>query len=175
MNFCEIKYPDVANGPGIRVSLFVSGCTHHCHGCFNPETWSFSAGQLFDRGVEDRIMDHLRLPYVNGLTLLGGEPFEPANQRALLSLIRRVKAELPGKTIWGYTGYVYDRDLVPGGRAFCEATSEILEALDVLVDGPFIEAMKDISLAFRGTRNQRIINLKKHPSGWSGGDQTKTH
>ena len=160
MNYCSIKPTDIANGEGVRVSLFVAGCTHHCPGCFNPETWDFAAGEPFNDAVISRIMQLLKPAYINGLTLLGGEPFEPENQRALLPLIRRIGTEMPQKNIWGYSGYVYDRDLIPGGRAFCEVTEEILDSLDVLVDGPFIESRKDISLKFRGSDNQRLIDLK---------------
>lgn len=159
MNYGEIKPLDIANGDGIRVSLFVSGCTHRCHGCFNPETWDFSYGKPFDREAEETILRLLDRSYVNGLSLLGGEPFEPVNQRALLPLIRRVRLELPGKNIWAYTGYIYEHDLLPGKRAFCEATDEILDSLSVLVDGPFLESRKDISLRFRGSDNQRLIDL----------------
>ena len=159
MNYCEIKPYDIANGTGVRVSLFVAGCSHHCPGCFNPETWDFNAGMLFDERVEDRIVEALRPDYINGLTLLGGEPFEMVNQRGLLPLIRKVKEIYPQKDIWSFTGYVYDRDLVPGGRAYCEVTDEMLDSLAVLVDGPFVEVRKDISLKFRGSSNQRLIDM----------------
>ena len=159
MNIAEIKTRDIANGLGVRVSLFVSGCTHHCPGCFNPETWDFSYGVPFDCEAEARILQLLNRSFINGLSLLGGEPFEPENQRALLPLVRRVRSELPEKDIWAYTGYVYERDLLPGGRAYCEVTDELLDSLAVLVDGPFIESRKDISLKFRGSGNQRLIDL----------------
>ena len=159
MNYCEIKTHDIANGVGVRVSLFVAGCSHHCPGCFNPETWDFNAGKRFDKRVIDRIIQALEPYYINGLTLLGGEPFEKVNQRGLLPLIRRVKEIYPQKDIWSFTGYVYDRDLVPGGRAYCEVTDEFLDSLSVLVDGPFVEIRKDISLKFRGSSNQRLIDM----------------
>jgi anaerobic ribonucleoside-triphosphate reductase activating protein len=159
MNYGTIKPVDIANGAGVRVALFVSGCTRRCPGCFNPETWDFSYGEPFTPAVGDRIMELLDRSYINGLSLLGGEPFEPDNQRGLLPLVRRVRDELPGKTVWAYTGYVYERDLCPGGGAYCEATDELLSAIDVLVDGPFIERRKNISLKFRGSDNQRLLDL----------------
>ncbi|HBJ97429.1 MAG TPA: anaerobic ribonucleoside-triphosphate reductase activating protein [Lentisphaeria bacterium] len=159
MNYAAIKNCDIANGPGVRVSLFVSGCRHHCKDCFNPETWEFSYGEPFDEAVIDKILAMLTPAYIRGITYLGGEPFEPVNQRALLPLIREFKKRFPEKDIWAYSGYVYDRDLVPGGRAHCEVTDEILDSLAVLVDGPFIERLKDISLKFRGSSNQRLINM----------------
>ena len=159
MNFSAIKPTDIANGRGVRVSLFVSGCTHHCPGCFNAATWDFSAGTPFTQETEEKILGLLKPDYINGLSLLGGEPFEPVHQRALLPLIRKFKERFPAKDIWAYTGYVYDRDLVPGGRAYCEVTDEILDSLAVLVDGPFIERLKDISLKFRGSSNQRLIDM----------------
>lgn len=161
MNYCAIKSPDIANGKGVRVSLFVAGCTHHCPGCFNSETWDFNAGELFDDKVIDDILERLSPSYIEGLSLLGGEPFEPANQLGLLPLIRRFRERFPEKDIWAYTGYLYDRDLLPGGRAYCEATDEILDAIHILIDGPFVEALKDPSLAFRGSSNQRILDLSK--------------
>ena len=159
MSYCEIKPYDIANGTGVRVSLFVAGCTHHCPGCFNPETWDFNAGAAFDETVLDKIIKSLEPDYINGLTLLGGEPFEKVNQRGLLPLIRKVKQLYPQKTIWSFTGFIYDRDLIPGGRAYCEVTDEILDSLEVLVDGPFVEVRKDISLKFRGSSNQRLIDM----------------
>ena len=159
MNYCEIKTHDIANGVGVRVSLFVAGCSHHCPGCFNPETWDFNAGKQFDKRVIDKIIQALEPYYINGLTLLGGEPFEMVNQRGLLPLIRKVKEIYPEKDIWSFTGVVYDRDLVPGGRAYCEVTDEFLDSLSVLVDGPFVEVRKDISLKFRGSSNQRLIDM----------------
>lgn len=161
MNYGEIKKCDIANGEGIRVTLFVSGCTHHCKGCFQPETWSFSYGKTFDEAAMQEIFTALAPYYVNGLTLLGGEPFEPENQRGLLPLLKEVRARFPEKNIWCYTGYTLESDLLSESRARCECTDEMLSLLDVLVDGEFIEEKKDISLSFRGSSNQRILDVKK--------------
>lgn len=161
MNYGEIKPLDIANGEGVRVSLFVSGCRNRCKGCFNAATWDFAYGNPFDDAVCRNILDLLSPDHVSGLTLLGGEPFEPENQRALLPLVEAVRARYPQKTVWAYTGCVYERDLTKGGRAHCEATDELLKLLDVLVDGPFVESRKDISLRFRGSDNQRIIDMQK--------------
>ncbi|MCD7729941.1 MAG: anaerobic ribonucleoside-triphosphate reductase activating protein [Oscillospiraceae bacterium] len=161
MNYGEIKNYDISNGEGVRVSLFVSGCTHHCKGCFNPETWDFSYGMPYTAETERSIMDMLSFEYVDGLSLLGGEPFEPSNQRELVPLLRRIRAELPRKNVWCYTGYTLETDLLGNSRARCEATDEMLGMIDVLVDGEFKEELKDISLVFRGSSNQRIIDLKK--------------
>ncbi len=173
MNYGTIKFYDIADGPGVRVSLFVSGCRHHCKGCFNPETWDFDYGQPFTGETEQQILDGLQPGYISGLTLLGGEPFEPENQRALIGLLRKVHAAYPEKTIWCYTGYLYDVDLVPGGKVFTEVTEELLSYLDVLVDGEFVEALKDIRLQFRGSSNQRILELKKRSSGGTTTDKEK--
>ncbi len=159
MNYCEIKNCDIANGEGIRVTLFVSGCTHHCKGCFNKETWDFDYGKPFDKSAEDYIIELMSKDYINGLTLLGGEPFEPVNQRGLVPFLKRVKETYPKKDIWCYTGYTYETDLLSQSRARCEVTDEMLSYIDVLVDGEFIEEEYDISLKFRGSKNQRIINL----------------
>lgn len=161
MNYGEIKNYDIANGEGVRVSLFVSGCTHHCKNCFNPETWSFEYGKPFTKETEDYIIECLSPDYIDGLSLLGGEPFEPQNQEVLLPFLRRVKNELPNKNIWCYTGYLFDRELLSESRARCEFTDEMLSLIDVLVDGEFVQAMHDISLAFRGSSNQRIIDVQK--------------
>ncbi len=161
MNYATIKWVDVANGPGVRVSLFVSGCTHHCPGCFNEEAWDFRYGQPFTQADADRIADALAPGYIKGLSLLGGEPFEPDNQRALLPLLRQVRARYPDKTVWCYTGYLLDRELLMPSRARCEVTDQMLRCVDILVDGPFIEAQKDLNLRFRGSANQRIIDVPK--------------
>ena len=144
MYYGEIKDCDVANGEGVRVSLFVSGCTNHCEHCFQPQTWAFDYGQPFTEETEDRILALLSPSYVSGLTVLGGEPFEPENQRALLPFLRKVRAAYPEKNIWAFSGFTYE---------------ELLSLLDVLVDGRFVEALKDISLRFRGSSNQRLIDL----------------
>ena len=161
MNYGEIKNYDIANGEGVRVSLFVSGCTHHCKNCFNPETWSFEYGKPFTKETEDYIIECLSPDYIDGLSLLGGEPFEPQNQEALLPFLRKVKNELPNKNIWCYTGYLFDSELLSESRARCEFTDEMLSLIDVLVDGEFVQALHDISLAFRGSSNQRIIDVQK--------------
>lgn len=161
MNYATIKKYDIANGPGVRVSLFVSGCTHHCKGCFNQEAWDFAYGAPYTAETEDEIIEALRPWYITGLTLLGGEPFEPANQAALLPLLRRVRRELPEKTIWAFTGYTLETDLLTGKLGNWAITREILHSLDVLVDGEFILEQKDISLRFRGSANQRLIDLPK--------------
>lgn len=159
MNYANIKNCDIANGPGVRVSLFVSGCTHHCKGCFNEVAWDFAYGEPFTREVEDRILEMLRPDYIKGLTLLGGEPFEPQNQPALVAFLRRVRATYPQKSIWAFSGYLFDRDILPGRLGDPAVTREFLQYLDVLVDGPFIEAKKNLSLRFRGSSNQRIIHV----------------
>ena len=159
MNWCEILKSDIANGEGIRVSLFVAGCTHHCPGCFNPGTWDFKAGKPFTADTENALLRELSKDWVTGLTLLGGEPMEPENQRVLAPFCERVKKELPGKTIWCYTGCVYERDLLGDTRWHTEATERLLACIDVLVDGPFVESLKDISLKFRGSSNQRLLHL----------------
>lgn len=160
MNYATIKFYDVANGTGVRVSLFVSGCRHHCKGCFNAETWDFSYGEPYTKETEDSIIDGLKPDYITGLSLLGGEPFEPENQPALTALLRRVKTQLPEKTVWCYTGYTYDTDLAEGGSVFTDVTREMLSYIDILVDGEFIEEQRDLTLRFRGSRNQRILTLK---------------
>ena len=161
MHYGNLKKYDIANGEGVRVTLFVSGCTNHCKGCFQKETWDFDFGQIYDKKVEDEILEALNKPYIKGLTLLGGEPFEEENQKVLTQLLRRVKEELPQKDIWAYTGFILDQDLLKYGKRHYEMTDEMLSYIDVLVDGPFIEDKKDISLAFRGSKNQRIIDLKR--------------
>ncbi len=177
MNYGNIKYYDIANGEGVRTSLFVSGCTHHCKDCFNPETWAFNYGKVFDAKVENEILESLKPDYVNGLTLLGGEPMEPANQKALLPFVKKVKTMYPNKTIWCYTGYLLD-DLLGEGRlpmengnatfyqdivdrANCSWTKKLLGYIDVLVDGEFKMPLKDITLRFKGSKNQRVIDVKE--------------
>ena len=150
MNYCGIKKTDIANGPGVRVSLFVSGCRNHCPGCFQPETWDFDYGEPFTKETEDETIKALRPSWIQGLSILGGDPMEPENQRALLPFLRRVKEELPEKDIWIYTGYLLEK----------VETSPLLSYADVVVDGPFVEEEKDAGLAFRGSRNQRIIHLR---------------
>ena len=159
MNYANIKSRDIANGPGIRVSLFVSGCTHRCPGCFNAEAWDFAYGKPFDQTVIDRILADLAPDFISGLTLLGGEPFDPRNQSAVLDLLRQVKSHYPEKSIWAFTGYIFDRDLLPGNVGDPAITREYLEHLDVLVDGPFVEAEKNLTLRFRGSANQRLIDV----------------
>lgn len=156
MNYAEIKNCDIANGPGVRVSLFVSGCTHHCKGCFNEIAWDFGYGKPFTQETIDRILQMLRPAYIRGLTLLGGEPFEPENQGAVVELLRQIKGEMPEKSIWAFSGYLFDRDILSGRLGDC---GEYLSYLDVLVDGPFVEAKKNLSLRFRGSENQRIIDV----------------
>ncbi len=159
MYYGEIKNCDIANGEGVRVTLFVSGCTNHCEHCFQPQTWAFDYGKPFTGETEDRLLSLLSPGYINGLTLLGGEPFEPENQRCLLPFVRRVKAASPGKNIWAFSGFTYEELLREDSRPHCEATDELLSLIDVLVDGRFVEALKDISLRFRGSSNQRLIDL----------------
>ena len=162
MNYCNVKYFDIANGEGVRTTLFVSGCTNRCEDCFQPETWDFQYGNPFTSAVEDEILASLAPYYVNGLTLLGGEPFEPSNQRALVPFLRRVRAQYPEKTIWCFTGFTLDGELLrDGSHPRCEVTDEMLSLMDVLVDGRFVKALKDISLRFRGSSNQRIIDLNE--------------
>ncbi len=173
MNYATIKWADVANGPGVRVSLFVSGCTHRCPGCFNREAWDFTYGQPFTQVEEDKILAALAPAHIKGLSLLGGEPFEPDNQRALLPFLRRVKGRFPDKEVWCYSGYTLDGELWRESRARCECTDEMLSLIDVLVDGPFVEAEKDLNLRFRGSANQRILDVPasiaaRAPVPWGG-------
>ncbi len=160
MNYCEIKNCDIANGIGVRVTLFVSGCTNHCEHCFQPETWDFSYGNPFTKETEDKIIEMLRPNYISGLTLLGGEPFEPSNQRALLPFLKRVKMELPDKTVWAFSGFRLDDELMcEGAYPHCEVTEELLALTDVLVDGRYVEALRNISLQFCGSWMPRIGDL----------------
>ena len=163
MNYAVIKWADVANGPGVRVSLFVSGCTHHCPGCFNREAWDFDYGRPFTAEEADQIVAALSPAHIKGLSLLGGEPFEPDNQSAVLELVRRVRKAYPHKDIWCYSGYLFE-DLAAGRVG--EHSRELLEQLDVLVDGPFVLEKKDLSLRFRGSSNQRILDV---PAGLKEG------
>lgn len=155
MNYAAIKPWDIANGPGVRVSLFVSGCTHHCKGCFNPEAWDFDYGEPFDRAVMERIVTMMQPQYIRGITYLGGEPFDARNQAGLLELTQLLRARMPEKSIWAFTGYVYDRNL----PRVAGVTDALLAELDVLVDGPFIAERKNLSLRFRGSENQRLIDM----------------
>ena len=156
MNYANIKTHDIANGPGVRVSLFVSGCTHHCKDCFNQEAWDFDYGKPFDQSVIDYILELLTPAYIRGITYLGGEPLDPRNQAGLLELSRQIKAQHPEKSIWCFTGYVWEHlPRVP------EVTEELLSYCDVLVDGPFLAARKNLRLRFRGSENQRLIDLPK--------------
>lgn len=159
MNYAEIKKCDIANGPGVRISLFVSGCTHHCKGCFNEVAWDFDYGTPFTQATIDKIIEMMRPSYIRGLTLLGGEPFEPQNQGPIVELLRQIKEKLPGKSIWAFSGYLFDRDILSGCLGDWKITQEYLSYLDVLVDGPFVEEKKDLSLRFRGSENQRIIDV----------------
>ena len=175
MNYAAIKNCDIANGPGVRVSLFVSGCRHHCKDCFNPETWDFACGEPFDEAVMDKLLALLAPGYIRGITYLGGEPFEPENQPGLLELSRRIRAAYPAgtagalsrkiraaypeKSIWSFTGYLFDRDILAKKLGPWEVTQELLSYLDVLVDGPFVASLKNLNLRFRGSSNQRLINV----------------
>ena len=161
MNYGELKKCDIADGPGVRVTLFVSGCTNHCKGCFQPQTWDFCYGKPYTADAEAEIFAELEKTYVNGLTVLGGEPFEPENQRELVGLLRRVKERFPAKTVWVFTGCTLEDLQRDGSRHRCEVTDEMLSRIDVLVDGPFVEAEKDIRLQFRGSRNQRVIDMRQ--------------
>lgn len=160
MNYCNIKPRDIADGIGVRVTLFVSGCRNHCKSCFQPETWDFAYGKPFTAETEAYLLEQLAPDYVAGLTLLGGEPFEQENQRGLLPFLKRLRRELPKKTIWGYSGFTWEELTgVTPARCRCEVTDEMLSQLDVLVDGRFVEELKDIRLHFRGSSNQRVIDV----------------
>ena len=159
MYYGEIKDCDIANGEGVRVTLFVSGCTNHCEGCFQPQTWDFCYGTPFTSETEAKLMDMLSKPYIKGLTLLGGEPFEPENQRVLFELLKHFKERFPQKNVWCFTGFTYEMLLTKGTHPHCEVTEPMLSMIDVLVDGRFVLALKDLSLRFRGSRNQRLIDL----------------
>jgi len=162
MNYCEIKKCDIANGEGVRTTLFVSGCTNHCEECFQPQTWDFDYGKPFTDAVAQEIIESVKPYYINGLTLLGGEPFEPENQRELLPFLKKFREECPDKTVWCFTGFVLDEELQKDGSyPRCETTDEMLDLIDILVDGRYKKELKDISLKFRGSSNQRIIDMNK--------------
>jgi anaerobic ribonucleoside-triphosphate reductase activating protein len=161
MNYAVIKKTDVADGPGVRVALFVSGCTHHCKGCFNSEAWDFAYGKPYTQDTETQIMNALNHSYIRGFSVLGGEPFEPENRLTVLEIVKKVKAAYPDKDVWCYTGYDYEKDLqkwIADGRT---EVLELLELIDVLVDGEFVEEKKNLRLQFRGSENQRLIDVQK--------------
>ena len=157
MNYGTIKKTDIANGLGVRVSLFVSGCRHHCKGCFNAETWDFNYGKPFTKETEEEILKALKPSHIAGFSLLGGEPFEPENQAVLAGLLKKIKEAYPEKDIWCYSGYLFDEDMLKESKIRCEYTDEMLKYIDILVDGKFIEEKRDLMLNFRGSSNQRII------------------
>jgi len=159
MNYATIKNCDIANGPGVRVSLFVSGCTHRCKGCFNEVAWDFNYGQPFTQQTIEDILEMLAPDYIQGITILGGEPFEPENQPAVLDLLRQMKQRYPDKSIWAFSGYLFDKEILLGKLGPWEVTREYISYLDVLVDGRFVEEKKNLSLRFRGSSNQRIIDV----------------
>ncbi len=159
MYYSIIKKYDIADGEGVRVTLFVSGCTNCCEGCFQPETWDFKFGQPYTKETETEILEALKADYIQGLTLLGGEPMELSNQRELVGLLRAVRQHYPQKDVWCYTGFTLDQDLVPGGCRYCEVTDEMLSMIDILVDGRFVLAKRNLMLNFRGSENQRIIDV----------------
>lgn len=161
MYYGEIKNCDIANGAGVRVTLFVSGCTNHCEHCFQPQTWDFHYGQPFTAETEDKLLEMLSPSYIRGLTLLGGEPFEPENQRVLLPFVKKVREKYPGKDIWAFSGFTWEELHTDGSHPHCEVTDEVLSLIDVLVDGRYVEALRNISLRFRGSENQRLIDVKK--------------
>ena len=160
MNYGNIKSYDIADGTGVRVSLFVSGCRHHCKGCFNAPTWDFNYGKPFTRETQDKLLELLAPSYIEGFSLLGGEPFEPENQPVLAELLEEIRRTFPDKSIWCYSGYLFDKDMVPGGKVYTPFTDRMLSCIDVLVDGEFIQELKNLSLQFRGSSNQRILHLK---------------
>lgn len=159
MNYADIKQYDVANGPGVRISLFVSGCTHRCPNCFNEVAWDFNYGKPFTEETMDTILEYLKPDYIWGLTILGGEPMEHSNQKGLLPLLRKVKEQYPNKSIWCFSGYLFDQDIVGRMMNEWEETKELLSYIDVLVDGEFIESQKDLTKRFKGSANQRTIDV----------------
>lgn len=161
MNYADIKKIDVANGEGVRVSVFVSGCNHHCKGCFNQCAWDFNYGKEFSEKEEQQIIDYMNHDYISGLSLLGGEPLEPRNQEGLLPLVKKVKEKFPNKNIWCYTGFDFEKDVVGRMAKDNETTRELLKYIDVIVDGKFEEDKRDLKLQFRGSSNQKIVDVKK--------------
>ncbi len=161
MYYSVIKDCDIANGEGVRITLFVSGCTNRCEHCFQPETWNFEYGQAFTEDTVQTLLKMLSPAYIRGLTLLGGEPMEPKNQPTLLNLVRTVRNTLPNKDIWCFTGFTYEQLKEEGSYPRCDVTDEFLENLDVLVDGRFVNELKNLTLRFRGSSNQRLIDMKK--------------
>ncbi len=161
MHYSTIKDCDIANGIGVRITLFVSGCTNHCKNCFQPQTWDFDFGEPFTEETEEKLLEMLKPDYINGLTLLGGEPMEPQNQRALVPFLKRVRKAYPNKNIWCFTGFTYEILKTDGSHPRCEVTDEMLSLIDVLVDGKYVDELKDLTLQFRGSSNQRLIDMVK--------------
>ena len=161
MHYSTIKDCDIANGIGVRITLFVSGCTNHCKNCFQPQTWDFDFGEPFTEETEEKLLAMLKPDYINGLTLLGGEPMEPQNQRALVPFLKRVREAYPNKNIWCFTGFTYEILKTDGSHPRCEVTDEMLSLIDVLVDGRYVDELKDLTLQFRGSSNQRLIDMGK--------------
>ncbi|MCI8392532.1 MAG: anaerobic ribonucleoside-triphosphate reductase activating protein [Clostridia bacterium] len=161
MHYATIKKCDVANGPGVRVSLFVSGCSHHCKGCFNQEAWDYNYGNEFTNKEEDEIMEALKPDYIKGLSLLGGEPLDIKNQEGLLPVVKKAKELYPDKPIWCYTGYLFDKQVMENMAKTNDTTNELLKYIDYVVDGQFVESLRNPSLQFRGSSNQRIIDVQK--------------
>lgn len=161
MHYSTIKDCDIANGIGVRITLFVSGCTNHCKNCFQPQTWDFDFGEPFTEETEEKLLEMLKPDYINGLTLLGGEPMEPQNQRALVPFLKRVREAYPNKNVWCFTGFTYEILKTDGSHPRCEVTDEMLSLIDVLVDGRYVDELKDLTLQFRGSSNQRLIDMVK--------------
>lgn len=161
MHYSTIKDCDIANGIGVRITLFVSGCTNHCKNCFQPQTWDFDFGEPFTEETEGKLLELLKPDYINGLTLLGGEPMEPQNQRALVPFLKRVREAYPNKNVWCFTGFTYEVLKTDGSHPRCEVTDEMLSLIDVLVDGRYVDELKDLTLQFRGSSNQRLIDMVK--------------
>lgn len=161
MHYSTIKDCDIANGIGVRITLFVSGCTNHCKNCFQPQTWDFDFGEPFTEQTEEKLLEMLKPDYINGLTLLGGEPMEPQNQRALVPFLKRVREVYPNKNVWCFTGFTYEVLKTDGSHPRCEVTDEMLSLIDVLVDGRYVDELKDLTLQFRGSSNQRLIDMVK--------------